>query len=216
MKNFSRNTLYSFHTETFVSLHLSLPLSLPYHLTTNLIFLDGLSTARVDRMKEAKSEAEQIISAYRAEMEAMYQKSLATVSGLIVYYIFLWYLFIDHKVFHIKIYCIFESEIVFVCTFLERTLISICVIVLYPILFLYVWLFACLFVSWSMNSKLAQAVLPVTNSRWPLTPILCTWGNWTLWYTIYAYILCLLFVISFSLQIVINRKVSSFLFFLIN
>ena len=31
-------------------------------------------------MKEAKSEAEQIISAYRAEMEAMYQKSLATVS----------------------------------------------------------------------------------------------------------------------------------------
>lgn len=36
--------------------------------------------ARVDRMKEAKSEAEQIISAYRAEMEAMYQESLATVS----------------------------------------------------------------------------------------------------------------------------------------
>ena len=33
-------------------------------------------------MKEAKSEAEQIISAYRAEMEAMYQKSLATVSPL--------------------------------------------------------------------------------------------------------------------------------------
>lgn len=31
-------------------------------------------------MKEAKSEAEQLISAYRAEMEAMYQKSLATVS----------------------------------------------------------------------------------------------------------------------------------------
>jgi vacuolar-type H+-ATPase subunit H len=39
-----------------------------------------LSPARVDRMKEAKSEAEQIISAYRAEMEATYQKSLAAVS----------------------------------------------------------------------------------------------------------------------------------------
>jgi hypothetical protein len=33
-------------------------------------------------MKEAKSEAEQIISAYRAEMEAQYQKSLATVSSM--------------------------------------------------------------------------------------------------------------------------------------
>jgi len=36
-------------------------------------------TARVDRMKEAKTEAEQIISAYRAEMEAAYRSKLATV-----------------------------------------------------------------------------------------------------------------------------------------
>jgi len=36
-------------------------------------------TARVDRMKEAKTEAEQIISAYRAEMEAGYRSKLATV-----------------------------------------------------------------------------------------------------------------------------------------
>jgi hypothetical protein len=35
--------------------------------------------ARVDRMKEAKIEAEQIIAAYRAEMEAVYQRSLAVV-----------------------------------------------------------------------------------------------------------------------------------------
>lgn len=37
-------------------------------------------SARVDRMKEAKSEAEQIIAAYKAEMEANYQRNLATVS----------------------------------------------------------------------------------------------------------------------------------------
>jgi len=35
--------------------------------------------ARVDRMKEAKSEAEHIIAAYRAEMETTYQRSLAEV-----------------------------------------------------------------------------------------------------------------------------------------
>mmetsp|Transcript_11210 Transcript_11210/g.17065 ORF Transcript_11210/g.17065 Transcript_11210/m.17065 type:complete len:111 (+) Transcript_11210:58-390(+) len=37
--------------------------------------------ARVERMKEAKVEAEQIIAAYRAEMEAVYQKALATHTG---------------------------------------------------------------------------------------------------------------------------------------
>ena len=37
------------------------------------------NVARVERMKEAKIEAEQIIAAYRAEMEAVYQKSLAAV-----------------------------------------------------------------------------------------------------------------------------------------
>ena len=35
--------------------------------------------ARVDRMKEAKTEAEQIIAAYRAEMEAAYQSKAASV-----------------------------------------------------------------------------------------------------------------------------------------
>jgi vacuolar-type H+-ATPase subunit H len=35
--------------------------------------------ARVDRMKEAKTEAEQIIAAYRAEMEAAYQAKLSSV-----------------------------------------------------------------------------------------------------------------------------------------
>mmetsp|Transcript_47596 Transcript_47596/g.97320 ORF Transcript_47596/g.97320 Transcript_47596/m.97320 type:complete len:112 (+) Transcript_47596:75-410(+) len=37
--------------------------------------------ARGDRMKEAKSEAEKIISDYRAEMELKYQDSLAKVTG---------------------------------------------------------------------------------------------------------------------------------------
>ena len=37
--------------------------------------------ARGDRMKEAKSEAETIIAAYRAEMEANYQMSLAKVKN---------------------------------------------------------------------------------------------------------------------------------------
>lgn len=36
-------------------------------------------SARVDKMKEAKTEAEQIIAAYRAEMEANYQAKLAKV-----------------------------------------------------------------------------------------------------------------------------------------
>lgn len=36
--------------------------------------------ARVDRMKEAKSEAEQIVAAYRAEMEAAYQAKLNMVT----------------------------------------------------------------------------------------------------------------------------------------
>jgi vacuolar-type H+-ATPase subunit H len=44
------------------------------------LFVIYYCTARVDRMKEAKVEADQIIAAYRAEMEAVYQKSLATVS----------------------------------------------------------------------------------------------------------------------------------------
>lgn len=41
--------------------------------------------ARVDRMKEAKTEAEQIIAAYRAEMEANYQAKLAKVLSPISY-----------------------------------------------------------------------------------------------------------------------------------
>ena len=35
--------------------------------------------ARVDRMKEAKTEAEQIIAAYRAEMEAAYKSKADSV-----------------------------------------------------------------------------------------------------------------------------------------
>lgn len=35
--------------------------------------------ARVDRMKEAKSESEQIIAAYKKELEASYQASIANV-----------------------------------------------------------------------------------------------------------------------------------------
>eukprot|EP01006_Ploeotia_vitrea_P008521 TRINITY_DN20396_c0_g1_i1.p1 TRINITY_DN20396_c0_g1~~TRINITY_DN20396_c0_g1_i1.p1 ORF type:complete len:108 (+),score=13.52 TRINITY_DN20396_c0_g1_i1:72-395(+) len=38
--------------------------------------------ARVDRMKEAKSEAEQAIAAYRAEMEAEYQKNVQANSAV--------------------------------------------------------------------------------------------------------------------------------------
>mmetsp|Transcript_121252 Transcript_121252/g.238273 ORF Transcript_121252/g.238273 Transcript_121252/m.238273 type:complete len:110 (+) Transcript_121252:154-483(+) len=37
--------------------------------------------ARGDKMKEAKSEAERIINAYRAEMEVSYQVSLAKTNG---------------------------------------------------------------------------------------------------------------------------------------
>jgi len=37
-------------------------------------------TARGDKMKEAKTEADKIIAAYRSEMEADYQASLAKVS----------------------------------------------------------------------------------------------------------------------------------------
>ena len=43
--------------------------------------------ARVERMKEAKVEAEQIIAAYRAEMEAVYQKSLAAVRIIVVVFL---------------------------------------------------------------------------------------------------------------------------------
>ena len=37
--------------------------------------------ARGDKMKEAKTEADKIIAAYRSEMEADYQASLAKVSA---------------------------------------------------------------------------------------------------------------------------------------
>jgi hypothetical protein len=39
-----------------------------------------VNVARVDRMKEAKTEAEQIIAAYRAEMEAAYKSKAASVT----------------------------------------------------------------------------------------------------------------------------------------
>ncbi len=37
------------------------------------------SLARIDRMKEAKVEAEQAVASYRAEMESVYQDSLRKV-----------------------------------------------------------------------------------------------------------------------------------------
>lgn len=37
--------------------------------------------ARADRLKEAKAEAEQIVNAYRAEMEATYKEAQLKVSG---------------------------------------------------------------------------------------------------------------------------------------
>lgn len=39
------------------------------------------SIARVERMKEAKTEAEAAIAAYRAEMEAEYQKNVSKLSN---------------------------------------------------------------------------------------------------------------------------------------
>lgn len=36
-------------------------------------------------MKEAKTEAEQIISAYRSEMEAAYRSKLATVNNTLLF-----------------------------------------------------------------------------------------------------------------------------------
>lgn len=43
----------------------------------------SICIGRVERMKEAKSEAEQVIAAYRAEMEAEYQKEVSKVSRLL-------------------------------------------------------------------------------------------------------------------------------------
>lgn len=42
--------------------------------------------ARVDRLKEAKSEAESIIAAYRAELEAKYQTALSKVCQLLIHH----------------------------------------------------------------------------------------------------------------------------------
>ena len=44
-------------------------------------------SARGDKLKEAKSEAERIINAYRAEMEVSYQVSLAKVSHYFLLFI---------------------------------------------------------------------------------------------------------------------------------
>ena len=46
---------------------------------TNYIFLSLIDSGRVDRMKDAKHEAEAIIASYRAEMEASYQNKLKSV-----------------------------------------------------------------------------------------------------------------------------------------
>jgi vacuolar-type H+-ATPase subunit H len=48
-------------------------------LITNFSIANAANAERVDRIKEAKSEAEALIAAYRAEMEANYQKKMNMV-----------------------------------------------------------------------------------------------------------------------------------------
>jgi F0F1-type ATP synthase membrane subunit b/b' len=46
-----------------------------WSMQTDLRFCILLFIARTDRMKDAKAEAEQIIAAYKAEMEASYKEA---------------------------------------------------------------------------------------------------------------------------------------------
>jgi hypothetical protein len=48
-------------------------------MMTNFLIANAAIAERVDRIKEAKSEAEALIAAYRAEMEANYQKKMNMV-----------------------------------------------------------------------------------------------------------------------------------------
>ena len=56
------------------------------YLITNLWIANAANAERVDRIKEAKSEAEALIAAYRAEMEANYQKKMNMVRRNILLY----------------------------------------------------------------------------------------------------------------------------------
>jgi hypothetical protein len=60
---------------------LSTCLSLYLSLSLITLSFPPLSTERVTKMKEAKSEAEQIIAAYKKELEANYQANVATMNG---------------------------------------------------------------------------------------------------------------------------------------
>ena len=51
---------------------------------------------RVDRIKEAKTEAEALIAAYRAEMEANFQKKINLVRSIILN--FSWYEFLEQVI----------------------------------------------------------------------------------------------------------------------
>jgi Vacuolar (H+)-ATPase G subunit len=48
-------------------------------MITDSLIANAANAERVDRIKEAKSEAEALIAAYRAEMEANYQKKMNMV-----------------------------------------------------------------------------------------------------------------------------------------
>lgn len=52
------------------------------------IFNFGFSAERTDRLKEAKTEAEKIVSDYRAEQEALYKEALNKVGRIDCFYSF--------------------------------------------------------------------------------------------------------------------------------
>lgn len=59
------------------------------YLITNLWIANAANAERVDRIKEAKSEAEALIAAYRAEMEANYQKKMNMVrKNILLFWLF--------------------------------------------------------------------------------------------------------------------------------
>ena len=58
-----------------------------------MCYLCSMIVARVDRMKEAKTEAEQIIAAYRAEMEAAYKSKADSV----IFILFMLFCVLSHS-----------------------------------------------------------------------------------------------------------------------
>ena len=55
------------------------------------IYIFKIILARIDRIKEAKVEAEQAVTAYRNEMERGYQEALSKVFIYLILYIYLQY-----------------------------------------------------------------------------------------------------------------------------